>query len=164
MSGDDNSYVTVRMMVTVAVDPSDDELLDRFDESSGSFSIAEVVRAELQSQGVSVANIPKKEFGKLVDAQRAELAKNYEIRIEDGEKIGKVFSTAAITKIKGLIGSYDRYLPLAAAIAFFFTFKALSLPLSLLSAFFALLLMKLLILARVVRKEREHIEVERLVL
>ena len=37
MPGDDDRYITVRLMVTVDVDPSDDELLDRFDESSGSF-------------------------------------------------------------------------------------------------------------------------------
>jgi len=57
MSGDDNRYVTVRVIVTVDVDPSDDELLDRFDESSGSFSIAEVVRAEIESNLESVSYV-----------------------------------------------------------------------------------------------------------
>ena len=57
MSGGDNHYVTVRLVVTVDVDPSDDELLDRFDESSGSFSIAEVVRAEIESNLESVSYV-----------------------------------------------------------------------------------------------------------
>ena len=57
MSGDDNPYVTVQVIVTVDVDPSDDELLDRFDESSGSFSIAEVVRAEIESNLESVSYV-----------------------------------------------------------------------------------------------------------
>ncbi len=57
MPGDDNGYITVRLMVTVDVDPSDDELLDRFDESSGSFSIADVVRAEITSNLESVSYV-----------------------------------------------------------------------------------------------------------
>lgn len=57
MPGDDNSDITVRVMVTVGVDPSDDELLDRFDESSSSFSIAEVVRAEIESNLESVSYV-----------------------------------------------------------------------------------------------------------
>lgn len=57
MPGDDNSCITVQVMVTVDVDPSDDELLDRFDESSGSFSIADVVRAEIASNLESVSYV-----------------------------------------------------------------------------------------------------------
>ena len=57
MPGDDNAYITVLVLVTVDVDPSDGELLDRFDESSGSFSIAEVVRAEIESNLESVSYV-----------------------------------------------------------------------------------------------------------
>lgn len=57
MSGDANCCITVRVMVTVDVDPSDDELLNRFDESSGSFSIADVVRAEIESNLESVSYV-----------------------------------------------------------------------------------------------------------
>ena len=57
MSGDDKRYVIVRVIVTVGVDPSDDGLLDRFDESGGSFSIAEVVRAEIESNLESVSYV-----------------------------------------------------------------------------------------------------------
>jgi len=57
MPADDTACITVRLLVTVAVDPSDGELLDRFDESSGSFSIAEVVRAEIESNLESVSYV-----------------------------------------------------------------------------------------------------------
>ena len=52
-----NGYITVRFTVTVQVDPTDDELLDRFDESSGPFSIAEVVRSEIESNLESVSYV-----------------------------------------------------------------------------------------------------------
>lgn len=57
MPGDDNHYLTMRLIVTVAVDPSDDELLDRFDESSGSLSITEVICAEIESNLESVSYV-----------------------------------------------------------------------------------------------------------
>lgn len=57
MPGHGDSTITVQLMVTVEVDPSDDELLDRFDESSGSFSVAEVVGAEIESNLESVSYV-----------------------------------------------------------------------------------------------------------
>ena len=54
---DEKACITVKLAVTVQVDPSDDELLDRFDESRGSFSIVEVVRAEIESNLESVSYV-----------------------------------------------------------------------------------------------------------
>jgi hypothetical protein len=51
------AYVTVCFMVTVQVDPADEELLDRFDESSGPFSIFDVVRGEIESNLESVSYV-----------------------------------------------------------------------------------------------------------
>ena len=57
MSADENRYITVELAVTVQVDPTDDELLDRYDESSGQFSVADVVRSEVQSNLESVSYV-----------------------------------------------------------------------------------------------------------
>lgn len=57
MSADDNGYITVRLVVTVQVDPTDDELLDKYDESGGPFSVADVVRAEIESNLESVSYV-----------------------------------------------------------------------------------------------------------
>jgi hypothetical protein len=57
MSGNEIGCITVQVMVTVDVDPNDDELLDKFDESSSSFSIAEVVRAEIESNLESISYV-----------------------------------------------------------------------------------------------------------
>lgn len=47
-------YVAVRLLVTVHVDPADGDLLERFDKSSGSFSVVEIVRSEIESNLESV--------------------------------------------------------------------------------------------------------------
>lgn len=57
MAVEKNGYITVRLSVTVHIDPTDDELLDRYDESSGPFSVADVVRSEVQSNLESVSYV-----------------------------------------------------------------------------------------------------------
>lgn len=57
MAANEKRYITIVFAVTVQVDPTDDELLDRFDESKGSFSITDVVRAEIESNLESVSYV-----------------------------------------------------------------------------------------------------------
>jgi len=57
MAANENGCITVRLTVTVDVDPTDEELLDRFDRSNGPFSITEVVRAEIESNLESVSYV-----------------------------------------------------------------------------------------------------------
>ncbi|MBI4225219.1 MAG: hypothetical protein HY617_02725 [Candidatus Sungbacteria bacterium] len=123
-----------------------------------------LVRTQLQSQGIPFEKIPKQELSRLLAFQRDEFAKSYGISLGGGERIGTVFATATISKVKDMIGEYTRYLPLVAAAAFFFAFKALSIVFRWISIFLAVLLMKLLILVKVVKKEKQQIEAERLVL
>lgn len=126
--------------------------------------LAELVQSQLKSQGLSPEKIPQKEFNRLLAAERAEFAKTYHIALGGGEKIGTVFAHAVTSKIKDTVGSYNRYLPLVAAVAFFFAFKALSILFRVIAIALAVLLMKLLVLVKVVKKEKEQLEVERLVL
>ena len=57
MGTDEKVHITVTLTVIVLVDPTDDELLDRFDGSSGSFSVADVVRGEIESNLESVSYV-----------------------------------------------------------------------------------------------------------
>jgi hypothetical protein len=57
MAADNSHLIAITVKVTVHVDPTDDELLERFDESSGSFSIADVVSAEIESNLESVSYV-----------------------------------------------------------------------------------------------------------
>lgn len=49
--------VEVGIRVTVHVDPTDEELLDRVDQSSGPLTVAEVVRSEVESNLESVSYV-----------------------------------------------------------------------------------------------------------
>lgn len=49
--------IVVELAVTVHVDPADDELLDLYDESDDSFSVASIVRSEIQSNLESVSYV-----------------------------------------------------------------------------------------------------------
>ncbi len=49
--------VEVRIRVTVDLDPTDGELLDRADQSSGRLALADVVRSEIESNLESVSYV-----------------------------------------------------------------------------------------------------------
>lgn len=57
MAASEKRYVTVRLSLTVLVDANDHELLDRYDETNGSFSVANIVRSEVQSNLESVSYV-----------------------------------------------------------------------------------------------------------
>jgi hypothetical protein len=59
MRSDDNEKrcVVVTVIVTVHVDPDDDELLERSSESSSTLSVDEIVRAEIESNLESVSYV-----------------------------------------------------------------------------------------------------------
>lgn len=126
--------------------------------------MTELVRAQLRSQGISFEKIPRQELSRLVASQREEFAKNYGIHLAEGEKIGTAFANAATAKIKDIAGAYNRYLPLVAAVAFFFAFRTIAVVFRLITVGFVMLLMKALVLAKVVKKQKEQIEVERFAL
>lgn len=53
----ENGTVRVVVRVVVTVDPADPELLDVINESGGTFSVADVVRAEIESNLESVSYV-----------------------------------------------------------------------------------------------------------
>lgn len=126
--------------------------------------LTEIVQAQLQSRGMSIEKIPRQELTRMLAVQREEFANAYHISLAGGEKVGAVFANAVTSKIKDLVGKYNSYLPLVAAIAFFFAVKTFSIILYFLSIALTVLLMKLLVLANVVQKRIEQIDVERFTL
>lgn len=57
MADHDRRDITVRLSLTVHVDPTDDELLDRYDQSNRPFSVANVVSDEVRSNLESVSYV-----------------------------------------------------------------------------------------------------------
>lgn len=74
------------------------------------------------------------------------------------------FYEAMVLELQQILGPYQRFLPLASAIIFFFAFKAFTVPVYYLTLIFIFLLLKLLVFSKIVNKEKVQIEVERLTL
>lgn len=56
MCRSDKGYITIKLAVTILVDPTDDELLDRFDESRR-LSIGKLIGDEIESNLNSVSYV-----------------------------------------------------------------------------------------------------------
>lgn len=72
------------------------------------------------------------------------------------------FYEAMVLELQQILGPYQRFLPLASALIFFFAFKAFTVPVYYLTLIFIFLLLKLLVFSKIVNKEKLQIEVERL--
>lgn len=127
-------------------------------------TLFELARDQLKSRGIPVAQLPKTELGKILSAQRLELEKQYGIKLGGQEKIADVFYNALASRLAELPGPYRQYLPLASALAFFFAFKALTFPLYYVTLLILYFLIKLLVLTKILKTERQEITVERLTL
>ena len=119
---------------------------------------------ELQSRGLTFAQIPKKELTKLLALQREELVNTYGLKLKGDERVDEVFYETVSARIADLFGPYRSYLPIASAIAFFLAMKTFTLPLYFLTILFAVLLIKLLIFGKIIVSKKEQIEIDRLTL
>ena len=57
MPSDESQFVEVRLTLRVQVDPKDDTLIETFRDSDGTLSVADVVRAEVESNLNSVSYV-----------------------------------------------------------------------------------------------------------
>lgn len=124
--------------------------------------IADFFNKELESLGVDASKIPVREFVQFSETQRQELTQRFGIQLSGKETVSDVFYNQIIDRIKDLLGPYKVYLPLASAIAFFFAFKTLTLPLYYLTVLLTFGLIKILVAAKLIKSEKMQIEVEKL--
>lgn len=123
--------------------------------------LRDFIGQELAGQGER-NKIPELELSRLIGEQRNVLAKQYGISLKGSEKVGDVLYQAAQEYTARLAGPYQKYLPFAAAAAFFFAFKTLTLPLYYVTLFLTYILIKLLLYGNILKRESEKIEVERI--
>ena len=126
--------------------------------------LLQLLDKELASQGLGIAGVPHGELARLVDAERAQLARVYGIELRGDEKVGDVFYAAITGKIENLFGPYRAYLPVASAIAFFLAFKTLTLVLYFVTLLMTFLCVQILTRAKIVVHEKQKIEVDHLAL
>lgn len=133
-----------------------DETVDEFFQS--------LIKKQLEDKGIAFEQVQSKELQRLLTQQRNEIARSYGVTLSGDEKLGDVFYTTIIERISDLLGPYRAYLPYASAITFFLAFKTLSLFLYFIAVAAAFFLIKLMIAAHVLTREKKQIEVEQLTL
>lgn len=126
--------------------------------------LIKILGQELVAKGVSIERIPQSDLRRLLEAERGELTKFLGVALTGNEKIVDVFYSAVTSRVSDLLGPYKRFLPAASAVVFFFAFKALTLPLYYLTLFFTFLLIKILITFKILHREMQQVEVERITL
>lgn len=117
---------------------------------------------QFKSQGISMAQIPEREFSKLLLAGKKDLQDRFGISLNGDEKVTDVLYEALVVNAQKLLGPYQKFLPLASAGVFFFAFKALTLPLYYLTLLTLFILVKFMQWSKIVVSEKRQIEVERL--
>lgn len=122
----------------------------------------DLLREQLKAQGVSEEKIPKKELEILLAGQRDQIAKQFGIRLNGQEKAVDAFYEIVTEKVKELLGPYQQYLPLVSALAFLLAFKTLTIPLYYVTIFLSFILIKLMLLIKILKSEKQQIEVERM--
>ncbi len=127
-------------------------------------ALLSLAEEQLKSQGIALSQIPKAELNRLIADQRKELEKNLGVKLGNKEKVSDILHKTITNRIEDLLGPYKKYLPYASALTFFFAFKTLTLPLYYGTLLITFLLIKLLLAIKILRSEKQQIEVDRLTL
>lgn len=133
-------------------------------ESTVDELLEKVVSEGLKTQGIPLAQLPKSELSKLIEAQRDELADKLGIKVKGNERIGDLLYETVTGKAEDLLGPYRSYLPYASGVAFFLAFKTLTIPLYYATLLITFLLIKIMVLTKILRSEQTQIQVARLTL
>ncbi|MBI3273745.1 MAG: hypothetical protein HYZ69_01235 [Candidatus Colwellbacteria bacterium] len=123
-----------------------------------------LLKEQLQSQGALPSEIRESELTRAIGAERRKFSEQYGIALQGNERVADVFYAAITGYIEKILGPYKRYLPFAAAAAFFFAFKTLTFFLYYLTLPLVFLLIRLMIASTLLKKEKQNIAVEKLTL
>ena len=126
--------------------------------------LEELVLARLKKQGVDIAGVPEKELSGFLSRTRGDLELQLGVVFNSEERLSDVFYRSVSERLRDLMDPFRAYLPFAAALAFFFAFKAFTLPVYYVSMLITFLLIKCMILTKILQREKRQIEVERLTL
>ena len=126
--------------------------------------LTQVVEKKLGDKGIKLSQVSSGELGRLLAAERREVANQYGIELDGQKKVKEVFYTAVSARVEDFLGPYKEYLPYISVTTFFLAFKAITFPLYYLTLGFASVLIRLLISVNILRNEKQKIEVEQLTL
>lgn len=125
-----------------------------------------LLKQQLQSQGTAVNEIPSGELSRFLASQRNTIFQKFGITQPLGgqERVGDILYRTVVERLRGRLGAHVQYLPFISAAAFFFAFKAVTIPLYFLTLAFVFVLIRFLLFVRILKREKTEVEVEHLTL
>lgn len=121
------------------------------------------LRTELGAE-VDISKLPSLELEKLLSAERQALGKGLGVEISGQEKTLDLLYNLANKKIEEFAGPYKNYLPYISAFGFFLAIKVLTFPMYLVALGIIFVVVKLLLMSGVLKKEVVTIQVEKITL
>lgn len=123
--------------------------------------LTDVIAGELGGQ-LDINKIPKSQLKKLLDEQKSALNEKIGIKISGKEKTTELLYNLTNQKLEGLSGQYKIYLPYVSAIGFFLAIKTLTWPLYFVSLILVYFVVKLMLIAGLLKKEMTSTQTEKL--
>lgn len=133
-------------------------------ESTVDQALFSSIDMQLTSRGISLKEIPKADFERLLNEERNALAQQFGITLTGKEKVGDVFNQAVTIYMSRLLGPYQEFLPFASAAAFFLAFKTITIPLYYATLLLTFILIKLLLYGTILKKVAVTIDTEKIAL
>lgn len=126
--------------------------------------LSQNLEGQLKEQGTSFKTLSQREIATLIADQRNELAKRYGIQIKGGERLADVLHRTITSKVEEILGPYARFLPFLSGLTFFLALRMLTFPLYFIVVTIVALLITFLHGVKIIKSEKQQIEVERLIL
>lgn len=125
-------------------------------------ALTALIEKEIAPRGIALDSLPPTERAHILTERRQQIDKTYGASLTGNELVHDVFYSIAIERIKDLLGPYRTYIPLVSTAAFFLAFKTLTFPLHFIVIALTALLIKILTATRILTREKEQVEVERI--
>lgn len=124
--------------------------------------LSQLIIAQSKKEGVSLSPMPSAQMDRLINLERRDLSARFGVNLRGDENILDAFHGIVVERLKGILGPYQSYLPLIAALAFFLAFKTFSWSLYYLMILLDLLLIKIAVSVKLLKSEKKQIEVQTL--
>ncbi|MFN3301490.1 MAG: hypothetical protein ACK413_00470 [Patescibacteria group bacterium] len=129
------------------------ELIKKFkDKNLKSFNPQELLKDSEIAE--IIKDQAKKVNPQIINKERDELAKKLGLTLTGNEKLSEVIGKLVNKKLKELLGSYSKYLPIISAILIFLVLKIIFVPFSWLVILITLLIFLIFLIFRLVRIEK----------
>jgi len=124
--------------------------------------------ARIDERQAIASFLPKAAFNWVLENQGKALTEQLgippELSRENSQESTELFYQAVTNSVEKLLGPYQKYLPFAAAAAFFLAFRTLSIPLYYAAIIITFLLIKFMLWSKILKREIEEMQVEKITL